>query len=207
VPRLSPALAVGAAAIVATVGCLSACGPLHEGAAATVGNTRISVAALNAAVAKATAAPASAAPTDRTTTVQSSLTALIQGDLIADGAKQKGVTVSESDIQAFLATQRKTNGTDAGTAQANGIALSDLHQAVYEALLLNKLIAAVAPGQSDQTAAQTALTDYLGAVAKHEGISVNPRYGAWNVTQFNVVPSDPFASPAASVPVASAAAS
>jgi hypothetical protein len=202
VPRLSPALAVGAAAIVATVGCLSACGPLHEGAAATVGNTRISVAALNAAVAKATASPTADAPADRTGTVQSSLTALIQGDLIADGAKKKGVSVSESDIQAFLATQRQTNGTDAGTAQANGIALSDLHQAVYEALLLDKLVAAVSGAQSDQTAQQKALTDYLGTVAKQEGISVNPRYGAWNATQFDVVPSDPFASssPAASSP-------
>jgi SurA-like protein len=202
VPRLSPALAVGAAAIVATVGCLSACGPLHEGAAATVGNTRISVAALNAAVAKATASPTADAPADRTGAVQSSLTALIQGDLIADGAKQKGVTVSESDIQAFLATQRQTNGTDAGTAQANGIALSDLHQAVYEALLLDKLIAAVSGTKTDQTAEQKALTDYLGTVAKKEGVSVNPRYGAWNATQFDVVASDPFASssPAASSP-------
>jgi SurA-like protein len=204
VPRLSPALAMGAAAIVATVGCLSACGPLHEGAAATVGSTRISVAALNAAVAKATASPTADAPADRTGTVQSSLTALIQGDLIADGAKKKGVSVSESDIQAFLAKQRETNGTDAGTAQANGIALSDLHQAVYEALLLDKLIAAVSGTQTDQTAQQKALTDYLGTVAKQEGISVNPRYGAWNATQFDVIPSDPFAS---SSPVASSPAS
>ncbi|HTC68073.1 MAG TPA: hypothetical protein VK662_00770 [Acidothermaceae bacterium] len=206
--RLSPALAAGlAAATAVAVGCLSACGPLHEGAAATVGNTRISVAALNAAVTKAAAAPASAAPTDRTSTVQSSLTALIQGDLIADGAKAKGVTVSESDIQAFLATQRQTNGTDAGTAQANGIPLSDLHQAVYEALLLNKLIAAVSGGSTDQTAQQKDLTDYLGTVAKQEGISVNPRYGVWNVAQFDVVPGDAFTSPAASAPAASAAAS
>ena len=195
-------LALGVAALAATVVGVSACGPLHEGAAATVGNTRISVAALNAAVTKATATPSADAPADRTSTVQSSLTALIQGDLIADGAKAKGVTVSESDIQAFLATQRQTNGTDAGTAQANGIALSDLHQAVYEALLLNKLIAAVAGGSTDQTAQQKALTDYLGTVAKQEGISVNPRYGAWNATQFDVVASDPFASssPAASAP-------
>jgi hypothetical protein len=206
VSRLRPARASGlAATAVAAALCLSACGPLHEGAAATVGNARISVAALNAAVAKATATPTADAPADRTSTVQSSLTALIQGDLIADGAKAKGVTVSETDIQSFLATQRQTNGTDAGTAQANGIALSDLHQAVYEALLLNKLITAVAGGSTDQTAQQKALTDYLGTVAKKEGISVNPRYGAWNATQFDVVPSDAFSSGAPAA--ASAAAS
>jgi ABC-type transport system involved in cytochrome bd biosynthesis fused ATPase/permease subunit len=203
VSRLSPAFAVGVAAVAATALCVSACGPLHEGAAATVGSTRISVAALNSAVAKATATPTADAPADRTGAVQSSLTALIQGALVADGAKQKGVTVSEADIQSFLETQRQTNGSDAATAQANGIALGDLHQAVYEALLLNKLIAIVGAGQTDQTAQQKALTDYLGKVATSEGVSVNPRYGAWNSTQFDVVPSDAFSSgaPVASVPV------
>src|ERR1700690_4188162 len=107
VSRLSPAFAVSVAALALAV---SACGPLHEGAAATVGSSRISVAALNAAVAKATATPTADAPADRTGTVQSSLTALIQGDLIADGAKAKGVTVTEADIQSFLATLRQTNG-------------------------------------------------------------------------------------------------
>jgi SurA N-terminal domain len=199
VSRLSSAFAIAAALAVALSA--SACGPLHEGAAATVGSTRISVAALNSAAAKSGATSTGA--TDRTTVVQSSLTALIQGDLIADGAKKKGVTVSEADIQSFLETQRQTNGSDAATAQANGIALGDLHQAVYEALLLNKLIAIVGAGQADQTAQQKALTVYLGTVATSEGVSVNPRYGAWNPTQFDVVASDAFSSgaPAASVPV------
>jgi hypothetical protein len=174
---------------------------MHEGAAATVGSTRISVAALNAAAAKSSATTTGAAA-DRTATVQSSLTALIQGDLIADGAKAKGVTVSEADIQSFLATQRQTNGSDEATAQANGIAFADLHQAVYEALLLNRLIAIVSAGQTDQTAQQKALTDYLGKVASSEGISVNPRYGAWNPAQFDVVPGNAFSSgsPAPSAP-------
>jgi SurA N-terminal domain len=202
VSRLSPAFAAGVAAVAAIALCVSACGPLHEGAAATVGSTRISVAELNAAAAKSSAKSTGAA-TDRTTVVQSSLTALIQGDLIADGAKQKGVTVSEADIQSFLETQRQTNGSDAATAQANGIALGDLHQAVYEALLLNKLIAIVGAGQTDQTAQQKALTAYLGKVATSEGVSVNPRYGAWNPTQFDVVASDAFSfgSPSPSAPV------
>jgi hypothetical protein len=208
VSRLSSARAVGiAATAVAAALCLSACGPLHEGAAATVGNTRISVAALNAAVAKATASPTADAPADRTGAVQSSLTALIQAALVADGAKAKGVSVSEADIQSFLAQQRQTNGTDAGTAQANGIALSDLHQAVYETLLLTKLTAAVSAGQTDQTAQQQALTKYITTLANTEGVSVNPRYGVWNLAQFGVVPGDAFVSPAASAPAASAPAS
>jgi hypothetical protein len=202
VSRLNSVRAGGivAAALGAAL-CVSACGPLHEGAAATVGSTRISVAALNSAAAKSSATT-TGATAGRTATVQSSLTALIQGDLIADGAKAKGVTVSEADIQSFLATQRLTNGSDEATAQANGIAFADLHQAVYEALLLNKLIAIVSAGQTDQTAQQKALTDYLGKVASSEGISVNPRYGVWQADRFSVVPGDTFSSgsPAPSAP-------
>jgi SurA N-terminal domain len=201
VSRLSPAFVVGAAVLATAALCVSACRPLHEGAAATVGSTRISVAALNAATAKSSATTTGAAA-DRTTTVQSSLTALIQGDLIADGAKAKGVTVSEADIQSFLAKQRLTNGSDEATAQANGIAFADLHQAVYEALLFNKLITIVSAGQTDQTAQQQAITGYLGKVAVQEGISVNPRYGQWNAAKFEVVPGDAFtsSSPAPSAP-------
>jgi hypothetical protein len=203
VSRLSPVRAGGLAATTAAAVALSlcACGPIHEGAAATVGSTRISVAALNTAVAKSTAS-ATSASADRTTTVQSSLTALIQGDLIADGAKAKGVTVSEADIQSFLATQRRTNGSDEATAQANGIAFADLHHAVYEALLLHDLIASVSGGQTDQNAQQLALTDYLGKVASSEGISVNPRYGVWQADRFSVVAGDTFSSgsPAPSAP-------
>jgi hypothetical protein len=191
VSRLRPA--PFAASVAALALAVSGCGPVHEGAAATVGSTRISVAALNAAAARSSATTTGAA-TDRTTTVQSSLTALIQGDLIADGAKAKGVTVSEADIQSFLATQRLTNGSDEAFAQANGIAFADLHQAVYEALLFNKLITSVSAGQTDQTAQQQALTGYLGKLATQEGISVNPRYGQWNAAKFQVVPGDPFSS-------------
>ena len=116
--------------------------------------------------------------------------------------------MSEADIQSFLEKQRQTNGSDAATAQANGIALSDLHQAVYEFLLENKLSAIVAPGQTDQTAQQKALAAYIGKVAATEGVSVNPRYGAWVAHpaegQFAVQPADAFSS---SSPTPSAAAS
>ena len=75
-----------------------------------------------------------------------------------------------------------------------------MHTAVYQALLLNKLITALAPGQTDQTAQSAALTAYLGKIATKEGISVNPRYGAWQAQQFQVVASDPFSSTPPSAP-------
>jgi hypothetical protein len=195
-------MATGVPALAALALAVAACSPQHPGAAATVGNTRVSVTALNTATAITVKTPDATTGQlpDRTTAVQSSLTQIIRDDLIADAAKAKGVTVTEAEIQAFLQQQRQTNGSDAATANANGIPLEGLHAAVYQALLLNKLITAVAPGQTDQTAQSAALTAYLGKIATKEGVSVNPRYGAWQAQQFQVVASDAFSSSEATAP-------
>jgi len=161
------------------------------------------VTALNTAVAVAVQTPDATTGQlpNRTTAVQSSLTQIIRDDLIADAARAKGVTVTEAEIQSLLQQERQTNGSDEATAKANGIPFAGLHAAVYQALLLNKLITALAPGQTDQTAQSAALTTYLGKIATQEGVSVNPRYGAWQAQQFAVVASDAFSS---SVPTAPA---
>jgi SurA N-terminal domain len=196
-------IATGVAALAVLALVVSACSPAHPGAAATIGNTRVSVTALNTAVAQAVLTPdaTTGQVPDRSNAVLSSLTQIIRNDLIADAAKAKGVTVGEPEIQAFLAQQRQTNGSDEATAKANGIPFAGLHQAVYQALLLNKLVTAVAPGQQDQTAQSTALTTYLGKIATQEGVSVNPRYGAWRSGQFDVVAGNPFTSPASTAPL------
>ncbi|HZV26470.1 MAG TPA: SurA N-terminal domain-containing protein [Acidothermaceae bacterium] len=195
--------ATGVPALAALALAVAACSPQHPGAAATVGNTRVSVTALNTAVAVAVQTPDATTGQlpNRTTAVQSSLTQIIRDDLIADAARAKGVTVTEAEIQSLLQQERQTNGSDEATAKANGIPFAGLHAAVYQALLLNKLITALAPGQTDQTAQSAALTTYLGKIATQEGVSVNPRYGAWQAQQFAVVASDAFSS---SVPTAPA---
>ena len=195
--------ATGVPALAALALAVAACSPQHPGAAATVGNTRVSVTALNTVVAVTVQTPDATTGQlpDRTTAVQSSLTQIIRDDLIADAAKTKGVTVTEAEIQSLLQQERQTNGSDQATAKANGIPFAGLHAAVYQALLLNKLITALAPGQTDQTAQSAALTAYLAKIATQEGVSVNPRYGAWQAQQFAVVASDAFTSP---IPAASA---
>ena len=193
-----PALAVAAGMM------LAACSPQHPGAAATVGNTRVSVTALNSAVAVAVLTPDSTTGQlpDRPTAVLSSLTQIIRDALIADAAKAKGVTVTEAEVQAFFAKERQTYGTDAATASAAHVPLSALHQLVYENVLLDNLVTALAPNATDQNTQSAALTTYLGKIAEQEGVHVNPRYGAWQSDQFDVVASDAFTSPASSAPPA-----
>jgi hypothetical protein len=195
--------AIGVPALAALALAVAACSPAHPGAAATVGNTRVSVTALNTAVAQAVLTPdTTGQPPDRSTAVTSSLTQIIRNDLIADAAKAKGVAVTEAEIQVFLAQARRSTGSDAATAAQANIPLAGLHAAAYVNVLIGKLVAAVAPGVTDQTAQNTALTTYLGTIAKQEGVSVNPRYGAWVPADFDVVASDAFTSPVSAAPAA-----
>jgi hypothetical protein len=195
------ATGVPALALVAGLA-LAACSPVHAGAAATIGSTRVSVSALNTAVAVAVVTPdvTTGQLPDRPTAVLASLTQIIRDDLIADAAKAKGVTATEAEIQAFLAQARQSTGSDAATAAQAHIPLDALHAAAYENVLINNLAAALAPGVTDQTAQSAALTSYLGKIAKQEGVSVNPRYGAWVPANFDVVASNAFTTPASSAP-------
>lgn len=189
----------------AVAGCLVACSPVHPGAAATVGHTRISVAQVRAATKVSLAAQdLSAAPApDSPDAERAALTTLIRNHLLADAAAAKQVTVSEGDVQDLLANLRKSTGSDENTAKNNNIPLASLHQVAYQGLLVNKLEAAVAPGQTDSTALSTALTNYLLTLAKQGGVTVSPRYGAWDPdpAQFGVVAADGF-STAGKAPIA-----
>jgi hypothetical protein len=184
---------------------VAACNPQHPGAAATVGNTRVSVTALNTEVAAEVQTPNATTGQlpDRSTAVLSSLTRIIDVHLLADAAKAKGVTVTEAEIQGYLAQERQTNGSDTATASQFGVPLAGLHALAAQNVLISKLVTALDPGVTDENALQTALITYVIQVAKQEGVSVNPRYGAWVPTHLAVEASDAFSSPltpAASAP-------
>ena len=185
---------VAAAAAVAALAAVTACGPVHSGAAATVGHTRISVAQVQAATkASLAASGANGGPTaDSPDAERTALTTLIRTDVLNAAAVVKKVTVSEGDVQDFLAKLRGTNGTDEDTAKNNNIPFASLHQLAYQGLLVQKLEQSVAPGQTDATAMQTALSNYLIALAKQRGVTISPRYGTWDPAQFGVVAADGF---------------
>ena len=204
-PRTTATASAALVSALAALVAMTACGPVHTGAAATIGHTRISVAQVQAAT-KATLADSGsgAAPAaDSPDAERASLTTLIRNHLLADAAAAKQVTVSEGDVQDLLANLRKSSGSDENTAKNNNIPLASLHQVAYQGLLVNKLEAAVAPGQTDSTALSTALTNYLVTLAKQRGVTVSPRYGAWDPdpAQFGVVAADGF-STAGTAPIA-----
>lgn len=127
---------------------LAACAPFHAGAAATVGNDRISTKQLGAVTAREIslantvggAAQQGASAPDQQTVQQTALTELIQLKLLAGMASDLGVTVTPSDIDRAKTTITANNGGDkaAGNAALKGFDLQ-LYSEVqaYELKIIN----------------------------------------------------------------------
>jgi parvulin-like peptidyl-prolyl isomerase len=131
--------------LVATGGvALSACAPVHAGAAAVVGGDRISVADLQAVVDRTLADPTYAAGTgsDVTKVKRDELTTLVTHRLIAAAAAEQHVTVSEGEVGSTLNSVQQQEGSKAKLDQdatQHGIAPADLHDYFYYGLLEQKL--------------------------------------------------------------------
>jgi parvulin-like peptidyl-prolyl isomerase len=147
---LASALAVGGVA-------LSACAPAHEGAAATVGNVRISVDQVKAgaATALADAGTQASASADVASLQRKVLSRFIEDDLLAAAARAKSVTVSEGEVQTALANAEQANGGKQqleSLAAQQGIAAADLHDYLYYALLEQKVGGALTANTTVPTA-------------------------------------------------------
>jgi len=136
------AAAVGAATVTALG--LSACAPVHAGAAATVGNDRITVGQLKALVQRTLADKTFAANqgSDVSAVQRQELTSLVSHKLLSLAAVQERISVSEGEIGNELAAVEKQEGSkeklETDAAQ-NGIAPTDIHDYLYYVLLEQKL--------------------------------------------------------------------
>jgi parvulin-like peptidyl-prolyl isomerase len=136
---------LGLAALAAVGGlALSACGAAHPGAAATVGDDRITVAELQALTNRTLADPTFAASSgsDTATVQRQELTDLISHHLLDIAARDKGVTVSEGEVGNTISTVLKQEGSQEALdkdAAAHGIAPDDVHDYFYYATLQTKL--------------------------------------------------------------------
>jgi hypothetical protein len=222
VPRSWMKLAAG---VLAGGVAVAACGTVHMGAAAIVGNQRISSSNLSAEVANLNAGyqryhhqvqlqyPVSQMP-------QQVLAWIIRFQVRDRLASREGITVTATQVQQALAAitasirQSGNNATLPEVAVANGLPpdmVTNLGQ--YQAIetkLLDRLDGGKLPAS---TAAQQALENTFNKsqcqAAKSLDIQVNPQFGALNYSDFSVVltpttlskPQTSAPTPAASKPV------
>lgn len=190
---------------------LSACGSVQMGAAAIVGNQRISQATLDAQVSNFTVAAAKYPGQVQVTSAQAPaavLTWLIRFSIEDRLASQVGISVSQAQIQAgaaSVAQQIQGQGTslEAGLLD-NGVPpqmLTDLgkYQAQLYAFAAKVNGGKLPTTQAENATVTTALTKAQCTAAKSLNIQVNPQYGQFNYSQYAVqsgTPASPLSAPA-----------
>jgi parvulin-like peptidyl-prolyl isomerase len=169
VTRTLRLLALSGVAALALTGC--GAGPVRTGAAATVGDERITTSTLDSVVTRGLADPAArqSAGADRVAFERDALARLIQHDVVVEAARRQGVTVDGATVdklQDQLAAQFTSQGsTLAAEAAKAGIAPQDLRQTLTDAALrdalADKLTASIAvPAAALQQAYQSNIAQF-----------------------------------------------
>lgn len=140
-------------------GLSAGCAPYHAGAAATVGGTRISTSQLRDIVDRGEAAvPASAQQVDRGALQRTTLSQLVELQVLQALADQLGVRVSEQDVDAVISQAAQQGGLQQlqSSAAASGIAAGDLRVYARVAAYQNKILDALPVDQGQLQAAYAA---------------------------------------------------
>jgi hypothetical protein len=192
-----------AVSVLAAGTALAACGPLKPGAAAVIGNDRITVAKLDSAVSQwskelpkypdaqkivAQAQGQSSGekvPYDPSSPRRSALYQLIEMRSWTELAREKNVSIAPGQVDAFIAAKGGRSGLDAYVL-AEGLPTSYGTDFARSLLIQQTLLRqyGVNPDQPDASAegkVRQLLSDFDGA-KRHLGITVNPRLGTFGRT-------------------------
>jgi len=195
-------------AVVLGVGLFAAgCSPVKMGAAAIVGNQRITIATLDTEVTDLSTAAKQYPTTVKLSSqeeTQQTLGWLIRFQINEQLARQEGITISSGQAQAALteiyaeakseaASEGLTNITLNLILAANGIppnmsAEVGRYQAIENQFILQANGGKVPTATAAQTATTAKLTKAQCVAAKGLKIQINPQYGQLNYSQYQIVP-------------------
>jgi hypothetical protein len=191
VRRRTAVVSIAAAGLLLASPALTACGtgPAHTGAAAVVGDHRITVSALQSKVNEARTAeaksPQGAQLLDNSAKLsRQTLSMLVQNEVIDKAARDAGVTVTDSEVQQQKDKALEQFGgseaqLDATLLAQYSVAPSAIEEFFRTNVTVGKLIEHLGfqPGSDGGNAAVLA---EISKTAKSLGVRVNPRYGAWD---------------------------
>jgi hypothetical protein len=203
---------IKASAVVVGAGlAVAACSPVKMGAAAVVGNQRITIATLGTEVTNLSQAAAKY-PTivnlNASQRTQATLTWLIRYQINEQVARQSGITVSPAQAQQALNQAYTTAKSGAEQQGLTNVTLSLILAASgippntsaelgrYEAIANEYLTianggTAPAAGSAASTAAGSKLSKAECQAAKALNISVNPQFGQLDYSQYQIVAAPP----------------
>lgn len=192
------AVAVGACAV------LAACSPVQMGAAAIVGNQRITTSTLDTQVSNLQQAAAKYPGQVQLTSAQmpqAVLGWLIKFDIMNRAAAAKGISVSNTQIQqgvADIKSQAAADASQSGLSSAETVLLSagvppqlltDLGKFQAQELAIAMLAngGKLPTTTAEDNAVDAALTKAQCTAAKSLSIRVNPQFGRFDYSQYTVV--------------------
>lgn len=182
--RRAAAVALSAA----LAGLVTACDAEQLGAAAVVGGERITVMELQDEVREVTRIAGRDVTADQSTVQATVLNRMINhrlGDTVTELAD---VTVTEAEVDEFIAEQLRPQAPEGDLTQLlaqNLLTEDSLRYAVREALLIEKV------GGND------AYVELLAEASEKDGVEVSPRYGTWTGTMLDTEVSGSISVPAA----------
>lgn len=180
--RVARAAAVGTLLAAVVIG-VSACNARETGSAALVGTFRVTETSVNHdATAVLHAFKEQGAPAPATATLlQTLIDRAVDNELVAQAAKREGITITQGQIDTLIDQNGGRAKLNPDFATRDGLWLppgqiDELARAsLIQVALGNKLV----PG-GDATAIGNAVTSYKAKLAQQLGVSVSPRYGAWD---------------------------
>ncbi|MFF7632508.1 hypothetical protein ACFZB9_05065 [Kitasatospora sp. NPDC008050] len=184
--RLAPAAGVLLAAVL-----LSACGsqPPHPGAAAVVGKDRITEAAVQARVAEFRAQAAelpSGQYQEQAGLVGATVSGMVFSDVVNYALAQHQLSVSDTEVAQLRADQAQAWSGEAGLEQMlllkHAVPAAEIDGFYREQIGLQKLLAQSGQ-QLGTTDGNKTIHQVLAEAAADLKVTVNPRYGSWDVQQ------------------------
>lgn len=169
-PRLRWVAALGAAVLLASCG-------TAPGAAVTIDGTQVSTQALLDRVAEVAGADAAADKDASAAQARSQLTTIIRHDLTRAAAKKNGITVSDSDVNAFISQYDDYQRTSSapGMGSVLGVPADDVAATSYDLLVFDQLIAAIPPDGVDVTNVDVTV-DAVPAATRADAVAARTKY-------------------------------
>jgi hypothetical protein len=182
---------------------LTACEPDQPGAAAIVGDQRISEADLqeNVQAIVGIKKDAGQQPGDTAALVRQVLYRQIESMLVARAAAEEGIEVTDGEVSNYMSQTRSGFADEAKFQSAlaeNNIAPADFERFAEFNLQVQKLASRLG-GLNDPATAQK-YNQLLLRVGNEEGVQISPRYGSWDATKGPGQPKDDLSRSASAEP-------
>lgn len=192
--RTGPVVAVlGVLSGLLVSGCAT---PVKAGSAAIVGDQRVTTASVEetSSSVQVQAEAEDLGELDGATLNRITVERAIRSLLTAELAEREGVTVSQGEVDDYLAAIDDEGQTEQLTLDAlnNGVPSNELPDEVHDFLLRQKLGEELVSGSGPEAQQErlAAVNDALIALAEEINVSVSPRYGTWDAETSSVLPSE-----------------